>query len=262
MTPTAEIEQLWNEHHATMLSYIKRRTHEEAEDVVQDVYLSALEAMQRGYGYTEHAKGWLYRIAHNRVIDGYRRTTRQPRHVDIDDMADRESDTQGRERAEVLVCDQPSPETIAEQHELAEMVESALDKLTIDQETVIRSRLAGLGHDEIAETMGKDIRACKALQLRAFGKLHVVFAKKLGYANTTREVPKSNCIEQVRALLLTNGPMTATQIEHATRFGKGSIAYALRFGGLFCVMDTTDNKRGTPANVWGVKGTHDQQGEQ
>ena len=256
MTPAAEIEQLWNEHHVTLFNFIKRHTREEAEDVVQDVYLSALEAMGRGYGYHEHAKGWLYRIARNRVIDGYRKRT--PQLHDIDEMVDRESDTQGRARAEVLVCDQHLPETIAEQHELAEMVERALDRLTADQETVVRLRLAGLSHDEIAETTGKDVRACKSLQGRAFGKLHVVLAKRLGYSNTSRDVPRSNCAEQVRALLLENGPMMATQIEHALRLGKGPVAYALRFSGLFRVVQKLPaQNRGLPRNVWGLVGIHE-----
>lgn len=258
MNPSSELETLWHDHHTKLLNYVKRRVFVDAEDVAQDVWLSALEAMQQDNGAHTHASGWLYRIAHNRIIDGYRGRQRQPQWVWLDEPV--HGDEDGRTQGEMVVDDAPEPNSLLEQAEIAATIERAIDTLTDDQMQVIRFKLAGMEHAEIAPLVNKTVDACKAIQHRALGRLHVVLANKMERDTTDRYVPKSNCIDQVCALLMEHGPLTASQIVRLSRLKKGSIHYALYNGRAFVMLGKRQvRSMGVPSNVWGVRGVHDSQ---
>jgi len=76
-------------HFKRLLKFLRRkgRSHEDAEDLVQETYLRAY----RGYaGFEEgtNLKAWLYRIMTNAYINIYRAKQRRPQEDDLDDVED------------------------------------------------------------------------------------------------------------------------------------------------------------------------------
>ena len=137
-------------------SYIYHRVGQPdvAEDLTGQVFMRMLEAVQTGRGWRSSFSGWLYRIAHNLVIDHYRRRKRAT-FVDLEDAAPVQAQTGDPVR---------SSETQFER----ERLRSALAKLTDEQAQVISLRfLEDLSIAEVAEMLDKAEGAVKALQYRA-----------------------------------------------------------------------------------------------
>jgi RNA polymerase sigma-70 factor (ECF subfamily) len=126
---------------------------EVAEDLTGQVFMRMLEAVRSGRTWRTSFSGWLYRIAHNLVIDYYRRRGRAS-FVDLDDVdpVRSEADPLGAIEAKLD----------------SERLQSALSRLTDEQAEVITLRfLEGLSIAEVATIMNKNEGAIKALQYRA-----------------------------------------------------------------------------------------------
>jgi len=135
--------------------YVYRRTNNEqlAEDLTGDVFIKALEALPRYEDKGRPFLAWLYRIAHARVIDEYRRTDRRPDMQDIETMP--------------IKFEQDMDEGL-QQATITNILQKALSQLTDDQQQVIILRfIEGLSLEEVGLAMGKKANAIKALQHRA-----------------------------------------------------------------------------------------------
>ncbi len=122
----------------------------EAEDLAEAVFLKAWEAIHRFRWQGKPFLAWLYRMAHNALVDHMR--TRRPA-----DPLDLHLD-----RA------QPAQEDELERGLTAEELARAISQLTEDQQQVIVLKfLEGLENAEIAAITGKNEGAIRALQLRA-----------------------------------------------------------------------------------------------
>lgn len=143
--------------------YYKVRTTAQAEDLTAQVFLKAWERIGK-YRISEHPfAAWLYRIAHNTVVD-YFRTDHAA--VPIDDLP--------------LEDPSLSPEDIAEQHLTSEMVNRAIHQLTDEQQEVIILRfLEGYSTEQVAQMVGKEPGAVRALQHRALGALQRIFREEV-----------------------------------------------------------------------------------
>lgn len=129
---------------------------ETAEDMTAEVFRRLLEQLNAGRGPERHIKAWLYRVAHNVIIDEARRL---PRHSYF-------------ELAEELTAATPNPEEQAQQAILAQQARQALRRLTPKQRLVVVLRfLEGMDHDEIAQVLGMPIGAVKSLQHRALASM-------------------------------------------------------------------------------------------
>ncbi len=121
----------------------------EAEDITQQVFLNAIKAISsfrwRGIPFS----AWLFRIAHNQVVDYLRRKAKRPA-IPLD---------------ESLVASDYDPQLIAGQKLDIERLHSATGKLTPAQQEVISLRFAGeLSIAQVARIMGRSEGAVKALQ--------------------------------------------------------------------------------------------------
>ena len=137
-------------------SYIYHRVgqSELAEDLTGQVFMRMLEAVRNGRGWHSSFSGWLYRIAHNLVIDYYRRRQRAT-FVEFDE-------------APPIKATHGDPVRSAEARVDSERLRSALNKLTEEQAQVITLRfLEELSIAEVATMMDKTEGAIKALQYRA-----------------------------------------------------------------------------------------------
>jgi len=130
----------------------------EAEDMTQQVFLKALRSLSSFKWKGTPFSSWLYRIAHNQVIDHYRKKSKRIT-VPIDEVpiiADTEND----------------PEEMAEHKLNMERVLIAAKELTEAQREVIALRFTSeLSIAEVAKIMGKSQGAIKALQHSAVAAL-------------------------------------------------------------------------------------------
>jgi RNA polymerase sigma-70 factor (ECF subfamily) len=133
-----------------------------ADDLTSEVFLRALEGLPRYEDRGIPFSAWLYRIAHDRMVDHVRRQARRP--------------TTRLEDADVPA--QAGLEELVETRLRVAQLGQALDQLTADQHQVILLRfVAGLKLQEIAYVMEKSTAAIKMLQLRALTRLREVAAQ-------------------------------------------------------------------------------------
>jgi RNA polymerase sigma-70 factor (ECF subfamily) len=133
---------------------------ERAEDITQEVFLKAWKAIGSCKGKEKTFSSWLYRIAHNLIIDKIRKSQKQSSHEaelpdDIRDNSDR-------------------MEISLEQRDLLKVI----DVLSPNQKQVILMKfIQDMDNREIAETMGKSTGAIRILQMRALETLRKTISK-------------------------------------------------------------------------------------
>ena len=133
-----------------------------AEDLASDVFRRFLRALRKGGGPTRQLSAWLYRVAHNLIVDEIRRREHRD-HESLDEaLGDVLSD--GADSLESLIGD-----TLA-----VERVREVLLELTEEQRQVIVLKfLEGMDNAEVAEIIGKSVGAVKALQHRGLDALRI-----------------------------------------------------------------------------------------
>ena len=121
----------------------------DAEDVTQTVFIKAMEKIHTYKDQGSPFSAWLFRIAHNQIIDLARKNKKR-RHDEIDPN---------------LASDETGPDEYAETRFEVERMVAATRQLTPSQREVISLRFTGgLSIAEAAKLMGKSEGAIKALQ--------------------------------------------------------------------------------------------------
>ena len=153
--------QLYEEYFDKIFRYVALKIGDrmEAEDITQQVFLNAIRAISsfklKGIPFS----AWLFRIAHNQVVDYLRKKTRRPV-SSIDKVS--------------LSADDDPTQTLERKLDV-ERLNSATRKLTPAQQEVISLRFAGeMSIAEVAKVMGKSEGAIKALQHSAIVALRKV----------------------------------------------------------------------------------------
>jgi RNA polymerase sigma-70 factor (ECF subfamily) len=149
---------LYETHLDRIFRYIYYRvgSNGEAEDLTEQVFLKAWEAIDRYESRGVPFVAWLYRLAHNLVIDQYRarRVT-----VPLEDVGEAE---------------EPGLDVVdAVEDKLdAEEIRLALRKLSAEHQQLIVLRFVeGLSHAEVAQITGKSEGATRVVQYRALQAL-------------------------------------------------------------------------------------------
>jgi RNA polymerase sigma factor (sigma-70 family) len=127
------------------------RSREDAEDVLQEVYVAALRAM-RSDDRPIQAKPWLYRIARNRSLNHMRRRV---------DVAVESMDTFEREAG------QSALEAVAGRERLREIVDDVHGLPESQRTALILREFDALSYQQIADTMDTTVPAVKSLLVRA-----------------------------------------------------------------------------------------------
>jgi RNA polymerase sigma factor (sigma-70 family) len=134
-------------------NFIRRRVTDEsdAEDILQDVFYELIEAY-RLMKPIEQVGAWLYRVARNRIIDGFRKKKPQPF------SAEKDPDTEGGDSLsleELLPSPDAGPESTYARSILLEELDAALDELPEDQrEVFLAHEFEGLSFKEISAETG------------------------------------------------------------------------------------------------------------
>ena len=140
--------------------YFRTGSHPEAEDLTEQVFLKAWEAIGRYRWQGRPFLAWLYRLAHNAHIDHVR--SQKPT-----------TSLNSDERPVEL----PSSAAAVELSRAldADLLARALGELTPDQQQVIVMKfLEGLDNEQIAQNLAKREGAIRALQMRALMSLRRV----------------------------------------------------------------------------------------
>jgi RNA polymerase sigma-70 factor (ECF subfamily) len=136
----------------------------EAEDITQQVFVNALQSISSFKWQGIPFSAWLYRIAHNQVVDHLRKKTKRPA-------------TYGDEPIDIISGDRKDmdPQKITEHNLRIEQVMVATKELTEAQREVISLRFTSdMSTAEVARIMGKSEGAIKALQHSAILALRKV----------------------------------------------------------------------------------------
>ena len=164
--------QLYEEHFDKIYRYVALRIGDrtEAEDMTQQVFLNALKSISSFKWKGVPFAAWLFRIAHNQVVDYLRKKSKQVA-VPLN---------------ESLVSSDSNPQLMAGHNLDVEQLLSATRRLTEAQRQVISLRFAGeLSINQVANIMGKSQGAVKALQHSA-----IVALRKILLAGNNEEVQR------------------------------------------------------------------------
>jgi len=155
---------LYDQHMGAIYRYIYKRVGEsaEAEDLTQTVFIKAWQALRDYKPTGAPFRAWLYRIAHNAVVDYYR-TQRDP--LLWDDL--------------VWMTDPHStPEKRLLDTERQETVQNAIAELRPTyQAVIVRRFLNNMDYVETAAELGSQVNNVRVLQHRALDALRRVLAQ-------------------------------------------------------------------------------------
>ena len=143
--------QLYEQHFDRIYRYVALRIGDktEAEDMTQQVFLNALQSISSFKWKGIPFSAWLFRIAHNQVVDYLRKKAKRAT-VPLD---------------ESQASSNSNPQLVAERRLDIDQLVSATKRLTKAQREVIALRFSGeLSTAEVAKVMGKSQGAVKALQ--------------------------------------------------------------------------------------------------
>ncbi|MBE3560393.1 MAG: sigma-70 family RNA polymerase sigma factor [Ktedonobacteraceae bacterium] len=160
------IAALYQRHAPTILTFIRRQvpTREDAEDLLLDVFVAALENEKLRTLEPEKQLAWLRRVAHNKLNDYYRRAHRRPA-VPLD------------ETVEMLYDNDLAPEQMALRQEAHAQLRAQLSSLPELQQNILRLRFAnGLRCAEIARRVNKSEGAVRTLLSRSLSLLRSIYA--------------------------------------------------------------------------------------
>ena len=147
--------ELYEEHFDKLYRYIflKIGDRVEAEDMTQQVFLNALKSISSFKWKGAPFSAWLYRIAHNQVVDHLRKKSKRQAAI-LDDDAPLASNSR-----------ESNPQYLTEHNLNIEQLLVATQNLTETQREVISLRFTSeLSIAEVAKIMGKNQGAVKALQ--------------------------------------------------------------------------------------------------
>ena len=145
------LTQIYEENFDKIYRYVvlKIGDRTEAEDITQQVFINALKSISSFKWKGAPFSAWLFRIAHNQIVDYFRKKSKRVT-VPLDESIRDEDD---------------SPGIWLEKNMDIEQLVTATRRLTEAQREVISLRFAGeLAIAQVAKIMGKSEGAVKALQ--------------------------------------------------------------------------------------------------
>ncbi len=159
----AALAELYDRYAPKMYTYIYRRVSNAAlaEDLTSELFLRMLRAIRNERAWRDSFAAWLYRIAHNLVVDHYRR---QPEAMPIS-------------LGEALVVSDDDSATAAEDAMVRERLREAISLLTPEQQEVLALRYGeGMTAREAAQVLQKTPGAVEALKHRGIAALKRILA--------------------------------------------------------------------------------------
>lgn len=161
---------VFERYHRDIYLYCLRRlgNPQDADDAASTVFIKAYSALgsfrPRSGGAGVTFRSWMFAIAHNVIVDAWRKPSRPSRTVSLDAPM-------GSAVADRTPAPGHSPEQHAIRSEEARQVLTLLNQLPEHQRAVVELRLAGLSIKEIAHALGMSVAATKSNQFRGYQRL-------------------------------------------------------------------------------------------
>ncbi len=167
LAPTA-LAALYEKYWLAIFVYVRQilPSLEDAEDVLLEVFLAALESDILAALEEKQQLAWLRRVAYNKAIDHHRRSVRRPA-VPLDDAM------------ETLFDDEDlAPERVVLRNEELALLQTRIAELLPSQQEVLRLRFGdGLRCAEIATRMNRSEGAVRTLLSRTLNLLRNIYEK-------------------------------------------------------------------------------------
>jgi RNA polymerase sigma-70 factor (ECF subfamily) len=162
-------QRLYEYHRGGLYRYFLRQTNQSvAEELFQDVWARVVQSRKR-YRPQAAFKTWLYTLAHNRLVDHWRREGVQPTGSALDD------DCPGMAAADA----NPGPQRLLD---LRDCLEQLLQLVTglpdMQRQTFLLRHEAGMSLAEIAEAMSTGAETVKSRLRYAMNRLRAAIAKE------------------------------------------------------------------------------------
>lgn len=150
---------------------IKVASSEEAEDILQDVFLKVWHGCKSLEIVDLNFSAWIYKVAGNTVNDHYRKTYRRPQTVSLDPAMD-------------IVGSDDTGKRVQQTFDAKEM-KSALSEMSEKYRQVIELRFfQDFTVEETAKIMNKTSLAVRVMQHRAMKKLETIYKQHEREAKT------------------------------------------------------------------------------
>lgn len=131
-----------------------------AEDCVAETFARFLRSLQKRRGPRDHLQAYLYRIAHNWIVDRYR------------------NHEQAVALSEAIPCDCAALEETTVGHMRQHKIRMAIHSLSPDQQQVITLKyMEDWSNEEVAQVLHKPLGAVKSIQHRALVNLKKLLAE-------------------------------------------------------------------------------------
>ena len=164
------LANLHEEYYDRVARYIAARTGnlDLAQDMAGEVFVRAVESFASLQARGAPPQAWLFRVAHNLVVDYYRKSGRH-QSVPLEDVSP--------------LAGAADPESEVVQRLTMERVRQAMERLHPSQREVINLRFMGeLSSEEVAAAMGRTNGAVRELQRTALMALRKALAEMEGEA--------------------------------------------------------------------------------
>lgn len=146
---------------------------EEAEDLVQDVFTTFLETLDRFEGRSQ-VRTWLFGIFHRKVFERRRESSRHERHDPIDEVFESRFDQDGK-----WIRPPADLHRLLESREIGTVIEHCLDGLPNSQrEVFVLREMEGAGTEEICKILGISATNISVLLHRARARLRECIESK------------------------------------------------------------------------------------
>lgn len=163
---TTVASTLYQRHAASIFTYLRLHmpSREDAEDLLVDTFLAALESKTFHTLSQEQQRLWLWRVAHNKVVDRHRSSKHRPMFT-LDDIAE-----------DVFYDEEQAPDMLAERSEEYLRLYRHVKELPQLQRQALRLRFVeGLRCSEIATKLGKREGAVRTLLSRTLNVLRSAY---------------------------------------------------------------------------------------
>lgn len=160
---TAALAEIYDCHSPGLYRYAVRLLGDPglAEDCVAETFARFLNSLQRQRGPRDHLQAYLYRIAHNWIVDLYRN------HEQTFELND-------------ALPGNETPEEDVVRNMRQRQIRRAIRALSPDQQSVISLKyLEDWSNEEIAHLLHKPVGAVKSIQHRALVSLQKLLAEKI-----------------------------------------------------------------------------------
>jgi RNA polymerase sigma factor (sigma-70 family) len=152
-------EKLYTDLAPAVTGYLRLHGSRDPDDLASEVFIGVLTGVAAFSGDENDLRAWVFTIAHRRLVDEWRRSSRRPALIDVPDheLARRPGGDVEQQALEALGT---------------ERVRELCALLAPDQRAVLLLRILGdLTVEQVAEVVGKSVPAVKALQRRGLRAL-------------------------------------------------------------------------------------------